>query len=44
MENMKKKEPLIRIEKRSERTHNQIMRLRLLSVLLAIVADRKSVV
>lgn len=38
MENMKKKEPLIRIEKRSERTHNQIMRLRLLSVLLAIVA------
>ena len=37
MENMKKKEPLIRIE-RSERTHNQIMRLRLLSVLLAIVA------
>ena len=38
MENMKKKAPLIRIEKRSERTHNQIMRLRLLSVLLAIVA------
>lgn len=38
MENMKKKEPLIRIEKRSERTHNQIMRLRLLSVILAIVA------
>lgn len=38
MENRKKKEPLIRIEKRSERTHNQIMRLRLLSVLLAIVA------
>ncbi|MDO4468742.1 MAG: ABC transporter permease [Bacillota bacterium] len=38
MENRKKKEPLIRIEKRSERTHNQIMRLRLLSVVLAIVA------
>lgn len=38
MENRKKKEPLIRIEKRSERTHNQIMRLRLLSVILAIVA------
>lgn len=38
METMKKKEPLVRIEKRSERTHNQIMRLRLLSVLLAIVA------
>ncbi len=38
METMKKKEPLIRIEKRSERTHNQIMCLRLLSVLLAIVA------
>lgn len=38
METMKKKEPLIRIEKRSERTHNQIMRLRMLSVLLAIVA------
>ncbi len=38
MENRKKKEPLVRIEKRSERTHNQIMRLRLLSVILAIVA------
>ena len=37
MENSRK-EPLIRIEKRSERPHGQIIRLRLLSVLLAIVA------
>ena len=36
MENSRK-EPLIRIEKRSERPHGQIIRLRLLSVLLAIV-------
>ena len=34
----KKKEPLIRIEKRSERPHGQIIRLRLLSVLFAILA------
>lgn len=38
MEQMMKKEPLIRIEKRNERTHNEIIRLRMLSVLLAIVA------
>ncbi|MGO5052717.1 ABC transporter permease [Lachnospiraceae bacterium LCP25S3_G4] len=38
MTNEVKKEPLVRVEKRAERTKKEVMLLRLLSVILAIVA------